>query len=302
MWDKVIFIDYDVGSFGNSLLTLLVTTSSSTLGSLEYINVFSEKGDCHDIRKRYEYSNFEYQNGIVPELSKFLIDSKKYVPIIGHSYGTISSFMEKYQDANLIRINCDRHTFALTFFAGCEKFLNTFPNFDTMHIFYSRSWEDMDKTEYGIVECLAKNFYYYISNVDWYFYENASVLSLREIIDSDFKVFINLFEEKFDFKFNYNQVDDFIKKWKIANDPYISYSRKIEDITTAIKTKQSIILDNISLHDQALIIAFVCFDLNLNIDEYPFYDSYHSGWKTTNNVINLIEETYYGKTIRRKQI
>jgi hypothetical protein len=247
MWNKIIFIDYDVGSFGNSILSLLVTTSQSALGALENISMLSEIGDCHKIRENYKYSIYEFQDS-APHLDILLSQSSKYIPIIGHSYGNISALMDQYPDANLIRIASDRQTFAATFLAGCNKFTG-YPTIDTMDKFYKQSWGRIDHSESGLVECLALNFYHYISTVDWQFYKNATVISLKQIIDSDFRLIVELFEQKFNFIFNQDQVDDFVKSWKAANQQYFYRADKIEQITTAIKTNVLMDISDINLDE-----------------------------------------------------
>jgi hypothetical protein len=303
MWNKIIFIDYDVGSFGNSILSLLVTTSRSALGALEYTPMLSVIGDCHKIRKNYKYSIYEFQLlgdvNEVPQLDTSLSQISEYIPIIGHSYGEISTLMTKYPDANLIRIVSDRQTFAVTFLAGCEKFTG-YPTVNSIDKFYKTAWTQVEHNESGLVECLALNFYHYISTVDWQFYKNAIVVSLQKIIDSDFKLIIKLFEQKFNFIFDNNQVDDFVKSWKEANQQYFYRANKIEQITTAIKTNILMDIFDINLYEQALVIAFVCFDIGLDITKYPFNDSFNTGWKNTHQIANLIlnlKETYHGKTI-----
>jgi hypothetical protein len=308
MWNKIIFIDYDVGSFGNSILSLLVTTSRSAQGALEYTPMLSAVGDCHKIRDNYEYSIYEFQspniqfNDIkvgIPHLDISLSQISKYIPIIGHSYGDISILMDRYPDANLIRIVSDRHTFATTFLAGCNKFTG-YPTVATMSEFYKNSWEKIEHNESGLVECLALNFYHYISTVDWQFYKNATVMSLEKIIDSEFDSIIQLFEQKFNFVFDHNQVDDFVKNWQAANQQYFYRADKIEQITTAVKTNVLMDTADINLYEQALVIAFVCFDIGLDITQYPFNDSFNTGWKNTNQITNLIlnlKEKYHGQTI-----
>lgn len=300
MWNKIIFIDYDVGSFGNTILTLLVTTSQSALGAIEYTSLFSDAGDSHSIRKQYKYSMYEYQPEKRPlRLDPMLIDSTKFVPIIGHSYGQIESIMEQYIGANLIRIASDRRTFALTFLAGCGKFTG-YPTVANMGEFYKDSWACMEQNEAGMVECLAMNFHHYISTVDWQFYKNSIVLSLSEIIDSNFTSITKLFEEKFSFEFDYTKVDDFVNNWKTANQSYIDNAIKIEEIVSAIKTNTSLDISKMNWYEHALIVAFVCFDLGLDIKKYPFTDSFNTGWKNTNQISKLIFNTkdiYHGKTI-----
>lgn len=300
MWSKIIFIDYDVGSFGNSILSLLVTTSRSALGALDYMPMLSSKGDCHKIRRNYKYSIYQYHlSKSVPDLDTALCRSTAYVPIIGHSYGKISSLMEKYPDSNLVRIVSDRRTFSVTFLAGCEK-LTGYPTVNTMNNFYRNSWKHMEQNESGMVECLALNFYHYISNVDWQFYKNSTVLSLKDIIDTDFKSVLELFEQKFNFVFDLEQVDDFTKKWKEANQQYFYQADKIEQITTAVKTNISMDISDINLYEQALVIAFLCFDTGLDINKYPYTDSFNTGWKNTNQISKLIfthKDKYHGQTI-----
>lgn len=288
MWNKIIFIDYDVGSFGNSILSLLVTTSKSAQGALRYNSMLSTVGDCHKIRRNYKYSIYEYQlsNG-VPILASNLKESNKYIPIIGHSYGKISALMDTYPDSHLIRIVSDRQTFAVTFLAGCEKFTG-YPTIDTMNKFYKDSWEHIEHNEAGVVECLALNFYDYISTVDWEFYQNSTVLSLKKIIDSKFNSVTELFEQKFNFIFDYTLVDDFVNDWKKANWQYFHQADKIEQIVTAIKTNTSLDISNITLYEQALVIAFICFDIGVDINKYPFTDSFNTGWKNTNRIIEFI--------------
>jgi hypothetical protein len=262
--------------------------------------MLSEIGDCHNIRKNYKYSIYEFQLlNSVPDLDISLSRTCEYVPIIGHSYSEISTLMDQYPDANLIRIVSDRRTFAATFLAGCNKFTG-YPTVDTMDEFYKNSWEKIEHTESGLVECLALNFYHYISTVDWQFYKNATVMSLEKIIDSDFNSIIELFEQKFNFVFDQNQVDDFVKSWKAANQQYFYRADKIEQITTAVKTNVLMDVSDINLYEQALVIAFVCFDIGLDITQYPFNDSFNTGWKNTNQITNLIfnhKDTYHGKTI-----
>lgn len=307
-YDRLIFIDYDIGSFGNSILSLLVTTSRSAQGALEYTPMLSIVGDCHKIRKNYKYSIYEFQllHGVlllgdqgVPDIDSSLSQTSKYIPIIGHSGGEISTLMDRYPDANLIRIVSDRQTFATTFLAGCNKFTG-YPTVDTMSDFYKNSWKKIEHTESGLVECLALNFYHYISTVDWQFYKNATVISLKKIIDSDLNLIIELFEQKFNFVFDHNQVDDFVKNWKAVNQQYFYRADKIEQLTTAVKTNVSMDMSDINLYEQALVIAFVCFDMRLDIAQYPFNDSFNTGWKNTNQITNLIlnlKEKYHGQTI-----
>jgi hypothetical protein len=301
MWDKIIFIDYDVGSFGNSILSLLVTTSRSAQGALDYTPMFSVKGDCHNIRRNYKYSKYEFTllDKAVPILNTSLCQATAYVPIIGHSNGKILELMNRYPDSNLIRIVSDRFTFAITFLAGCEKFKG-YPTVDTMDEFYRDSWAQLEHTECGMVECLALNFYHYISTVDWQFYKNSTVLSLQKIIDSNFKVITELFEQKFNFVFDTKQVDNFTKSWKEANQQYFYRADKIEQITTAVKTNTLMDISDINLYEQSLVIAFVCFDLGIDINKYPFNDSFRTGWKNTNQITKLIftlKDNYYGQTI-----
>jgi|688.fasta_scaffold578356_1 hypothetical protein len=288
MWDNLIFIDYDVGSFGNSILSLLVTTSRSAQGALEYTPMLSAIGDCHKIRKNYKYSKYEFQLlDRAPLLDIPLSQTSEYVPIIGHSYGKIATLMDQCPDANLIRIVSDRQTFAMTFLAGCSKFTG-YPTVDTMDKFYKQSWAKIEHSESGLVECLALNFHHNISTVDWQFYKNATVMAIETIINSDFKSIIKLFEQKFNFVFDHNQVDDFVKSWKTANQQYFDRADKIEQITTAVKTNVLMDISDIDLYEQALVIAFVCFDMELDIAQYPFNDSFNTGWKNTNQIANLI--------------
>ena len=279
--------------------------------------MLSAVGDCHKIRDNYEYSIYEYSiyefqahnilmhRGFddtevgLPHLDISLSRASKYIPIIGHSYGNISILMDKYPDANLIRIVSDRQTFAVTFLAGCEKFTG-YPTVNTIDEFYNDSWKNIEHNESGVVECLALNFYHYISTVDWQFHKNAIVLSLQKIIDSDFKLIIQLFEQKFNFIFDNNQVDDFVKSWKEANQQYFYRAKKIEQIVTAVKTNTLMDISDINLYEQALVIAFVCFDIGLDITQYPFNNSFNTGWKNTNQITNLIlnlKEKYHGQTI-----
>lgn len=62
MWNNIIFIDYDVGSFGNTILSFLVTTSTSPADAIEYELLFSSRGDGHAVKRKYQYSHYEYQS------------------------------------------------------------------------------------------------------------------------------------------------------------------------------------------------------------------------------------------------
>ena len=295
MWNNIIFIDYDVGSFGNTILSFLVTTSTSPAGAIEYESLFSSRGDGHAVRRKYQYSHYEYQllSGKIPELATDLKEITQYIPIIGHSYGKIDWLMSNYPGANLIKINIDRQSFAVAFLAGYNKFMG-FPTIDTMDKFYQTSWSQFDHTELGMIECLALNFYDYIKLVDWKYYPNAIVISLTEIINTEFYNIIKLFQQQFKFEFNHELVVDFIKNWKKTNQTYFDQGALIENIVSGITHKQSVDISkfNLACHDKAMIVAFVCYDLNIDIYQFPYTDLYQLAWTSTDQLIELIYKHY----------
>ena len=181
MWNNIIFIDYDVGAFGNTMLSLLVSTSSSPAGAIPYESLFSSRGDGHAVRRKYQYAQYEFQlaqsRNIIPQLATDLNKITQYIPIIGHSYGNIDLLMSKYPGANLIRINIDRYSFAVAFLAGCNKYMG-FPTVDTMNKFYRTSWSQFEHNESGMTECLTLNFYNYIKSVS---YTHLTLPTNREV-------------------------------------------------------------------------------------------------------------------------
>ena len=303
MWNNLIFIDYDVGAFGNTILALLVTTSQSAADSIPYQHVFSPNGDSHKIRKLYKYSNFEYNictksTAFIPDIKYENISKTQYIPIIGHSYMEIDMLMDRYPDANLIRIYPTRRSFSTQFLAGCKKYQG-FPTVENMDIFYDKSWENFNHTNLGLIECLAVNFFKSFENVDTKFYPNAITIPLDKIIDTTFDVIIKLFETHFNFVFDYVLVKDFVKKWQTANKEYIDRSNIFEKIVYAINNNCILNIENMQLrnYEQSLIIAMLAYDCEIDIFQFPFNDCFNLDWKTTEQLGQFIN---YLKTNKGK--
>jgi len=295
MWNNLIFIDYDVGGFGNTILALLVTTSKSAANSIPYQHIFSINGNSHKIRKLYKHSNFEYNIGTrsdakIPDIKYENISKTQYIPIIGHGHAAIDMLMNRYPDANLIRIYPTRKSFPIQFLAGCKKY-NGFPTIENMDIFYDKSWENFEHTNFGLIECLAVNFFESFKNVDTKFYPNAITIALDKMIDTKFDVIIKLFETYFDFIFDYALVEDFVNKWQTANKEYIDRSNIFEKIVHAIKNNYILDIENIHIqnYEQSLIIAMLVYDCEIDIFQFPFNNFLNLDWKTTENLGQFIK-------------
>lgn len=262
-YDRLILLDYDIGALGNTIFALLSLTSDNVFSLTNDKNYFkfNANGNAHQILKFTDFAGGKFVEDIDynPEIPLGRYDIR-----IGHA-GDYRDLYSQFPGAHYIKILCNEFGFIYQTLAGYQKF-HGIPTLTTAH----NLLPILGSSEPEIIESYALCYYNEMIRHENCAKDNSIIsLLLDDIIDTNLQSVIDLFSNKFRFKFDHLLVKKFITEFNDANKNLIEQSNLLYQLVRKIQNNTIVPLPaDLKFYEKALLLACIGKD---RIQQMPIY-------------------------------